>query len=399
MYSQGGGAVVVLWVFEMNAVTPKRRLFIVIPTHWSDRIGGSQLQMYFISQHPPIQEYFDIRFVCRRFTTAQHEQIGIYSVKSKFLRGGLALIEESIRLLTLLLREKPDVVMQTVSCVYTGVVGLYGRINPKCLTVWRAASDKTFESEKFSLRNIHHFFENMMVDMGIRRFKRIVVQSHIQNNLLMQKYGRTADRVISNYQPGDVEEVEKPVGKWRVVWIANIKKIKQPEVFINMCSQFQNRTELEFVMIGRLPDSKRYQNEIRALLDSTSNIEFLGPLSLEKANIELSRSHVLVNTSEYEGMSNTFIQAWMRSVPVVTLTADPDNIIRDQCLGISCKNQCETLVQTISELPVNDKSFVEMGVRARNYAVSAHGESVLNDYTDVLTGIDKEKAGAVVVNL
>ncbi len=168
----------------MKAVTPKRRLFIVIPTHWSDRIGGSQLQMYFISQHPPIQEYFDIRFVCRRFATSQHEQIGIYSVKSKFLRGGLALIEESIRLLTLLLREKPDVVMQTVSCVYTGVVGLYGRINPNCLTVWRAASDKTFESEKFSLRNTHHFFENFMIDMGIRRFKRIVVQSGGQNRFI-----------------------------------------------------------------------------------------------------------------------------------------------------------------------------------------------------------------------
>jgi hypothetical protein len=35
----------------------------------------------------------------------------------------------------------------------------------------------------------------------------------------------------------------------------------------------------------------------------------------------------------FEGFSNTFIEAWLRGVPVVSLTEDPDGLIRNRGLG------------------------------------------------------------------
>ena len=50
-------------------------------------------------------------------------------------------------------------------------------------------------------------------------------------------------------------------------------------------------------------------------------------LSQAEVNALLEHTDLLVNTSDYEGFSNTFIQAWMRRVPVVSLRVDPDRLL------------------------------------------------------------------------
>ena len=69
----------------------------------------------------------------------------------------------------------------------------------------------------------------------------------------------------------------------------------------------------------------------------------------EDVNKLLERSHLLVNTSKWEGFSNTFIQAWMRSVPVMTLGVNPDGLLDNSYLGCNHVSTAE-IASSIREL-------------------------------------------------
>ena len=72
-----------------------------------------------------------------------------------------------------------------------------------------------------------------------------------------------------------------------------------------------------------LPISSRYRKLLEEARSQLPNFEHIEDVQLEKSNELIARASVFVNTSLcYEGFPNTFIQAWMRKVPTVTLNFD-----------------------------------------------------------------------------
>ena len=123
---------------------------------------------------------------------------------------------------------------------------------------------------------------------------------------------------------------------------------------------------VKFIMIG-CALNKPWYREMLKKMSALENLEYLGERSLKEVNEVLARAHIFVNTSTYEGFPNTFIQAWMRKVPVVSLNVNPDNIIDRNRIGFFSKTYNQ-MVKDVARLIQDSKLRHDMGERAQTFA-------------------------------
>ena len=119
------------------------------------------------------------------------------------------------------------------------------------------------------------------------------------------------------------------------------------------------------------------------MIAAVPNLRHVGVLSQEDVNDTLCGSSLLVNTSHYEGFSNTFIQAWMRGIPVVSLNVNPDGLLDGQGIGLVCGTE-EALYQNVKRLLDNPQLVRTMGERSRAFAIKEFSEANIDRIATLL---------------
>lgn len=150
------------------------------------------------------------------------------------------------------------------------------------------------------------------------------------------------------------------------VWVANIKKSKNPEEFIRLAEYFEH-LEIDFLMVGKVQDES--YEYIKEGIGVPKNLFYLGAKSLEEVNGIIKNSMFLVHTCNPEGFPNNLIQAWKNSKPTISLYYDPDNLISEQGLGLYSKST-EQMKIDVESLIENKQLRDEFGKRA--YLFSNH---------------------------
>ena len=268
----------------------------------------------------------------------------------------------------------PCLIYQRVACAYTGICALFSRRRSVPL-LWHVAHDTDVTPQYLDRsRNVLRLrLEKWSVEYGLRRATRIVVQTRHQAELLQRHYGRSADAVIPNFHPPAGERIDKS-GPSTVIWIANLKFWKRPEVFVRLASSFSGRDDLRFLMVGKAaaaPGKLAWQDALMHSIEATRNLQYLGHKTYDEVNELLARSHIFVNTSVHEGFPNTFVQAWLRDAVVVSLGVDPDRVLEQQHVGIATHTEEELsmAVRTLIEEPELRASYA---ARGREHARANH---------------------------
>jgi len=268
----------------------------------------------------------------------------------------------------------PQAIYQRVACGYTGICAWYARRHGARM-VWHVASDSDLTRRGLVAgRNpLRPLLEKRSIEYAIRRANCIVVQTQHQAELLQKTYARTADAVVPNFHPPPKERIDK-TGPMSVVWIGNFKPLKQPEAFVRLAARLGDLSRVRFVMVGA-PSSgsgdQAWSAALMASIRSTPNLEYLGEQSQDKVNELLARAHVYVNTSQFEGFANTFIQAWMREVAVISLHVNPDGVFEREGVGVHAGSEDE-LMRAVRQLIVDAAlrgSYTSRGLR---YAMRSH---------------------------
>jgi glycosyltransferase involved in cell wall biosynthesis len=253
-----------------------------------------------------------------------------------------------------------------------GILALFCRLNSRKY-IFAAASDTDFEPGREMVRLAR---DRWLFRLGIRKASRIVVQSEYQKETLLSNYGLTSSVIRNYYQmtPSARQDGEQNL----ILWVATVKGLKRPFRFVELAERFPNE---RFVMIGG-PDSASpgLYEEVRTRCAGIPNLDFLGFLPVEEAERYFDRCKVLVNTSDFEGFPNTFLQAWGRGVPVLS-HVDPDGIINNHQLGYAVSDEQQMADALGKLLAATPDSYRE---RTMGYFRDNHSDRIIDRYCSML---------------
>jgi glycosyltransferase involved in cell wall biosynthesis len=361
----------------------RSKLCIVVPAHWEARMGGSQYQAKVLIEY--LLKHYDVDIA---YLTTHHDpnfkpqgyRIVPFSEPRGIRRFGLFF--DAFRLYNALRKERPHAILQVVACAHTGIAAFYAKLHG-CRMIWRVSSDRSVEPETAPWWQVHKHIERAFLEYGIRNAQLVLAQSQYQQEALARHMGCTNVRVLRNFHPTAPDCEHRTGGETRIVWIANLKPLKNPGAFVRLARRFDYRNDVRFVMVGQALGNDPWTREQLAEIAATPNVEYLGGRTQEEVNVLLEGSSLLVNTSDYEGFSNTFIQAWMRRVPIASLHVDPDGLLSRGGLGVVSHTE-EQLYRQVTALINSPEKRAEIGARARAYALAHHTESNIEEIARLL---------------
>ena len=344
---------------------------IVHVAYWEQLLGGAELQLSYLAQYHAKQgDEVHVVYVNRSNTPLPSSStFKLYPINQKRLPGRLGKnwFVHSSEVMSMLRSINPDILITRTRSSFAGLCATYALKNGKRHQHF-VASDSEIR-HPLRLSSIYRVFDHvewMVYSRIFRNGSDLICQNRYQSSYILKHYGIQA-RVLTQLAPEpDVDFLDKPQDRVELVWIANLKVLKRPELFIELARRLSHRKDIVFTMIGA-----DHGGNYKSLIDTTKNMgnfRYLGKLTNDAVNRVLCSSHVLVNTSEYEGFSNTFVQAWLREAVVISLVSNPDEILTDQGIGYVTGNVANTA--KVVEALADDRCLLrEKASRSREYAI------------------------------
>jgi glycosyltransferase involved in cell wall biosynthesis len=209
---------------------------------------------------------------------------------------------------------------------------------------------------------------------GVRAAQAVVVQTREQIRLAHEAFPglRRIDEIPSFFEPPEPGAAEPEA----FVWIARLVPHKGPLEYVALAKALP---EARFRMIAvegnKTPPS--LAADLRAAAARVPNLELLGPRSHVETGEVLARAVASVNTAEYEGMPNVFLEAWARGVPALSLNVDPDGCIAEHGLGVAANGSWERFVAGARELWDGRRDRSPLSQRTRTYVQTVHSPDVV----------------------
>lgn len=351
-----------------------KKFCLVLSRYFEQVKGGAEYQAYLFAQRL-VELGHEVHYIYVDVGQSFHNSLPISlhgiqwgALKKRLPRYGLMLDAWKVR--AILKEIDPDVIYQRAGSAYTGIAARYARETDKCF-IWHIANETDVTPVPSSVRNLLQgkLLEKLFIRRGMESADLIVAQAASQAEMILAHYGVQASAVVPNFHPIPDEEIEKPDDRVDVVWVANFKPQKQPERFIELVRAFRTRADVRFWMAGRR--DMRGAADILQSAAGLANLQYLGELKQEEVNRLLARAHIFINTSKYEGFPNTFVQAWLRNVPVISLHVNPDEVLTREGIGF-CSGSLEGMISDCTKLIESPKLRKDMGTRARLYAENVH---------------------------
>jgi glycosyltransferase involved in cell wall biosynthesis len=231
--------------------------------------------------------------------------------------------------------------------------------------IFFTGSDIDVNGEYRDIENIFYYWAYIN---GLKHADSIICQVPDQVSILKDRYNLSSELVLSPYFDILPRKLKKK--KDIVLWVGRAARYKNPKAFIELVQNFPNE---KFVMICNASGyDDDFMGSISRTLKNFENLSFKEYVPYTEIHKYFESAKLLVNTSDFEGFPNTFIEAAMNFTPILSLSVDPNRMLSNHKGGVCCGGDMGQLITAFKELVGNEGKLDEYGEYAYRYAEKYH---------------------------
>lgn len=293
-------------------------------------------------------------------------------------RKGLSVAKYFYSYIPIMLRAartyQPDILVQSSSGVQTGLMAFVAN-RLRLPFAYRVASDADVDARAAErLRNYeYHAFQ-----YGLRSASIFLCQNESQRTALRSRF--PADRVSVIHNPfvdirAAAPRIDRSMRKY-VAWLGVFKSMKNLTLLSNIAHQLPH---IQFRVAGIPPSTGMDQRTVDALasLKMLPNVQLVGYIKRNDVLDFLSGAVALLVTSDFEGFSNTYLEAFSVGTPVVARSqVDPDHIIATNELGATTNTAAGLTNCLLQIFDMKDDIYHVLSQRCIDYLRKHHSAPV-----------------------
>jgi glycosyltransferase involved in cell wall biosynthesis len=216
----------------------------------------------------------------------------------------------------------------------------------------------------------HRFF----LRLGFRLSRFILCQNEYQLNIIKNQFpGKKAFKISNPVYLTPAEVPDIPCREY-IAWLGLFQYQKNLKLLHEIASLLPDE---QFVVAGKaLPSVDADTTLFLEKLQHLPNVRFIGFLHRQQVLPFLAKAKFLLNTSHYEGFSNTFLEAMSVGTPILTShKVNPDAIISTYHLGLVYRDAADLQKQHQALTP---ESYQHLSGSVSRYVLEHHHYQVLS---------------------
>jgi glycosyltransferase involved in cell wall biosynthesis len=332
--------------------------------------GGAETQIFLLSRELA-QQGHSVALVVREDECRLPRRMGAVTVISqRTVRHGSPLVRavgNAVTTIRALWRLDADVFVQRAAGRETGLIAAIAFARRRRF-VYSSANVIDFEFARLEKRRVNV----ALYHLGIRLADQVVVQTREQAALCLSRFGFTPIVIKS------LAEVttRRTRGPRAFLWVGRLTTYKQPLRFVELA---RGVPEAAFWMVAT--GEGQMANELRGQIELASrglkNFELRAARPRQELTDLMDRAVAIVNTSEYEGMPNIFLEGWSRGVPALALSHDPDRVISQERLGGFAGGDHQLFIDLARQLWERRYHQEDVAERCLSYVRREHAPDVI----------------------
>lgn len=158
---------------------------------------------------------------------------------------------------------------------------------------------------------------------------------------------------------------DKPVD---LLWVSRCQPIKRPHLFLDLAEQMP---EAKCRMVCPREDAALYES-VSARAEGIANVEFIERVPYHEIQRVYDGAKIFVNTSEWEGWPNSFIQSGLGGAALLSLAVNPDRLFETYALGRFCAGDAGRMAGEARAMLADPEALAMMQRESSRFVAEMH---------------------------